>query len=141
MPGDNRDWPATLYTTVPVDLFRMGNASGPRLDNIRPEDIEIEIVGTGDSAVRMVRPDGGISTFDGIDPRKLNRKWWCIPVATVLPSTGCVKRDNRNPLNGLTHYSLRPTRYMTLLEFADGLRAVATKATLVFTIPGPNNAK
>ena len=23
-----------LYTTVPVNLFRMGNASGPRLDRV-----------------------------------------------------------------------------------------------------------
>ena len=141
MPADDvPGLPAALFTVVPVDLFRMGNASGPRLDNIRPEDVPIEIVGAGASAVRMVRPDGGISTFDGIDPRMADRKWWCIPASAVLPDSLRLKRDTRNPVNGLTHYSIRPARYMTLLEFADGLRILAAKATLVFLPPGAKHA-
>ena len=32
--------PSELFTNVPVDLFRMGNASGPRLDNVRPQDVD-----------------------------------------------------------------------------------------------------
>lgn len=124
-----------LYTIVPLDLFRMGNASGPRLDNIRPEDVPIEVVGSGAAATKMVRPEGGISTFDGIDRSKLDRKWWCIPGKTPLPETLRITRDHYNPRNGLTHYSLRPARYMTLLEFADGLKVISAKATLVILTP------
>jgi hypothetical protein len=122
-----------LYTTVPVNLFRMGNASGPRLDNVRDQDVPSETVGEGKAAVRMVRPDGGISTFDGIDKSLADRKWWCIPADIMLPDTIRLVRDKRNPKTGLTHYSIRPARYMTMLEFADGLKAQATKAKLVFT--------
>jgi hypothetical protein len=127
--------PSALYTSVPLDLFRMGNASGPQLNKIRPEDVPTETVGEGPAAVVMVRAEGGISTFDGIDQTKLNRKWWCIPAGTLLPETLVIKKDNLNRRNGLTHYSIRPARYMTLLEFANGLRTLSSKATLVFTKP------
>ena len=123
-----------LYTTVPVNLFRMGNASGPRLDNIRDWDVPIELVGTGSTAVKMVKADGGISTFDGIAKDMVDGKWWCIPATVVLPDTINVVKDKMNPKTGITHYSIRPARYMTLLEFADGLRMLAAKATPMFTV-------
>ena len=51
-----------------------------------------------------------------------------------MPDTIRVVRDRRNPMTGITHYSLRPSRYMTLLEFADGLKFLAGKAVLVLTL-------
>ena len=60
--------PGEMFTNVPVDLFRMGNASGPRLVNVRPQDVDIvdEKLPSG-QVIRMVHPRGGISTFDGIN--------------------------------------------------------------------------
>ena len=125
-----------LFTNVPVDLFRMGNASGPRLDNVRDTDVPFEEIRVGDGhIVRMVKPDGGISTFDAINPR-LPGKWWRIPAGTMLPDTIRVVRDQRDPRTRITHYSLRPTRYMTLLQFVSGLQELATKAQPMFTVHG-----
>jgi hypothetical protein len=67
------EMPGELSTNAPVDLFRMGNASRPRLDNDR------------------------------------------------------IARDQRDPLSRLTHYSLRPARYMTLLEFVGAPQILATR--------------
>lgn len=132
MPGT----PGELFTTVRVNLFRKGNASGPRLDNVRPDDVDFaeEKLPNG-QVIRMVYPRGGISTFDGVNPR-LPGKWWRIPPETLLPETIRVVRDRRDPVTGLTHYSLRPARYMTLLDFVSGLRALALKAVPMFTLQG-----
>jgi hypothetical protein len=128
--------PGEMFTNVPVDLFRMGNASGPRLVNVRPQDVDIvdEKLPSG-QVIRMVHPRGGISTFDGIN-RRLPGKWWRIPAGTTLPDTIRVVRDQRDPLTQLTHYSLRPTHYMTLLEFVGGLQILAMKAVPMFTVQG-----
>ncbi len=128
--------PDEMFTNVPVDLFRMGNASGPRLDNVRPQDVDIvdEKLPSG-QVIRMVHPRGGISTFNGIN-RRLPGKWWRIPAGTTLPDTIRVVRDQRDPLTQLTHYSLRPTHYMTLLEFVGGLQILAMKAVPMFTVQG-----
>jgi hypothetical protein len=128
--------PGELFTMVPVDLFRMGNASGPRLDNVRSQDVDFaeEKLPNG-QVIRMVHPRGGISTFDGIN-RKRPGKWWRIPANTVLPDTIRVVRDQRDPFTQLTHYSLRPARYMTLLEFVSGLQILALKAVPMFTLQG-----
>jgi hypothetical protein len=128
--------PGELFTNVPVDLFRMGNASGPRLDNVRPQDVDFmdENLPNGE-VVRMVHPRGGISTFDGVNPR-LPGKWWRIPAGTMLPDSIRIVRDQHVPGTQLTHYSLRPARYMTLLEFVGGLQNLATKALPMFTVLG-----
>jgi len=125
-----------MFTNVPVDLFRMGNASGPRLDNVRPQDVDFvdEKLANG-QVVRMVHPRGGRSTFDGVNPR-LPGKWWRIPAGTMLPDTIRVIRDQRDPRTQITHYSLRPARYMTLLEFVGGLQVLAMKAMPMFTVQG-----
>ena len=128
--------PEDMFTNVPVDLFRMGNASGPRLDKVRPQDVDFvdEKLANG-QVVRMVHPRGGISTFDGVNPR-LPGKWWRIPAGTMLPDTIRVIRDQRDPRTQITHYSLRPARYMTLLEFVGGLQVLAMKAMPMFTVQG-----
>jgi Tse2 ADP-ribosyltransferase toxins len=128
--------PSELFTNVPVDLFRMGNASGPRLDNVRPQDVDIvEANLPNGQVVRMVHPRGGISTFDGVNQR-LPGKWWRIPAGTILPDTIRIVRDQRDPRTQLTHYSIRPTRYMTLVEFVSGLQTLAMKAVPMFTVQG-----
>jgi hypothetical protein len=103
---------------------------------VRPDDVDFaeEKLPNG-QMIRMVYPRGGISTFDGVNPR-LPGKWWRIPPETLLPETIRVVRDRRDPVTGLTHYSLRPARYMTLLDFVSGLRALALKAVPMFTLQG-----
>jgi len=83
--------------------------------------------------IRMVHPRGGISTFDRIVPKRPG-KWWRIPADTVLPDTIRVVQDQRDPFTLITHYSLRPARYMTLLQFVSGLQTLALKAMPMFTL-------
>lgn len=131
--------PGELFTTIPVELFRKGNTAGPRLDNIRPSAVDVveETMPNGET-IRMVHPRGGISTFDGIN-RRLPGKWWRIPAGTAVPDSIRVVRDRRDPVSQLTHYSLRPTRYMTLLEFVSGLQNLALKALPMFTMNGESD--
>ena len=131
--------PSDLFTTIPVDVFRLGNSAGPRIDNVRPQDVDTEDLKLANGeTIRMVHPRGGISTFDGIN-RRLPGKWWRIPAGTMLPDTIRVVRDQRDPVTQLTHYSLRPTYYMTLLTFVAGLRMLAVKAVPMFSVDGGSN--
>jgi hypothetical protein len=127
-----------LFTQVPVDLFRMGNASGPKLteENIRLEhmveegaswDVRlVDVALPSGETVQMVPVEGGMSTFDGKNPR-LKGQWWKIPAGTRLPDTIQVGKDETDRRSGITHYSLRPTR-MTLLVYAEGLKELAKSA-------------
>ena len=127
------DTSSDLFTRVPVDLFRLGNASGPRLDNIRSKDADIvEHKFSDGSTKQMVKPSSGISTFDAINPKLKGDKWWCIPAGTRLPDTIHVVMDRRDPITKIAHYLLRPARYMTLLEFAESLRELAQHAERMF---------
>jgi hypothetical protein len=125
--------PATLFTTVPIDLFRMGNAGGPRLDRVRlGKDVGFkDVVLPSGVTKRMVSPDGGVSTFDAKNPT-LTGVWWKIPAGVRLPETIRVTKDHGawNQAAGcrITHYSFRPSRVMTIEEYAEGLRDVATSA-------------
>lgn len=121
-----------MFTTVPVDLFRAGNASGPRLDNIREQDINIQILKVGGQDLRMVSAEGGISTFGGY-VQKPGVKWWKIPAGTKLPKSIRVVKDHYNTAMQAYHYSLQPARLMTLLEFAEGLKELALFAVPMFT--------
>ncbi len=123
-----------MFTTVPVDLFRAGNASGPRLDNIRDKDISITVVKVGGEDIRMVSPEGGLSTFGGYVQRP-GVKWWKIPSGTKLPQSIRVVKDHYNKEMRAYHYSLQPARLMTLLEYAEGLKELALSAVPMFTQP------
>lgn len=128
-----------LFTSAPLDLFRLGNASGPKLalENIRPRDVNIKPVKfDGGDTVNMVEPVGGLSTFDAINPRLKGTKWWRIPKGTVMPDTIRVVKDRTDPGTGITHYSLRPARLMTLLEYAEGLKELRKSAVECFARQG-----
>jgi hypothetical protein len=117
------------FSRMPVDLFRLGNAQGPRLDNVRSRDVEFveETMPNGVARV-MVKPLGGISTFDRINPRLRGSNWWRLPAGTVIPPALLVTFDRRDPQTGIAHYLIRPISYMSLAEFLDALRALARAA-------------
>lgn len=131
-----------LFTSAPLDLFRLGNASGPKLalENIRPRDVNIKQVEfDGGKAVNMVDPVGGLSTFDAINPGLKGTKWWRIPKGTQMPDTIRVVKDRTDPKTGITHYSLRPARLMTLLEYAEGLKELSKSAEKCFVGQGEDH--
>lgn len=87
----------------------------------------VEVRFSSGETMEMVPVEGGMSTFDGRNPR-LKGQWWKIPAGTRLPDTIQVCKDETDRRSGITHYSLRPTRLMTLLVYAEGLRELAKSA-------------
>jgi hypothetical protein len=106
-----------LYT--PEDLFRVGNAAGPKLDHVRERDITV-IYHKGKN---IVLPDtGGISVFNKIHLR-MRGIWWKCPAGTPYPKELMLVCDSER--KGLRHYSIQPTFPMELREFQAILRKFA----------------
>jgi Domain of unknown function (DUF4157) len=96
--------------TARPDLFRDGNASGPRIDNVRvPKDIEVDSDGYVDGPGK-----GGPSSFA---IPKSEKNWWKYPSSKPDPS-GIVVRNDHNK-----HWAWEPARRMKLDEYKSRLRA------------------
>ncbi len=67
MPTTSED----MFTNVPVDLFWMGNASGPRLDDVRPQDVDFvdEKLANGPGRAYGASPRRHMSHSMASDPR------------------------------------------------------------------------
>jgi hypothetical protein len=102
--------------TTPVDLYRSGNTTSPRMDNVRTQDITQVTI----SGVVYVKADsGGISTStyaSGLSPTV-----WKIPKGTVFPDT--IKLNNDKP----GHYQWEPASQMTLSAFTSLMTALNAK--------------
>ncbi len=98
---------------IDVDLYRSGNASSPRLDNVRDKDIvKFKDVATGLTRVKGM--SGGISTFTAPKPEN---NWWWIKAGTVVPASLVVTRDHTDPKTNITHYTIRPASDILLTEY------------------------
>src|SRR5665213_483505 len=100
---------------TPCELFRAGNSSSARLDNVRPSDVTIVKV----SGVDTVRArSGGISTHEAIDPT-LNGIWWRLPAGTDY-------NDNVLFLNNdqTGHWSWEPTQDFPVSSYRAALASV-----------------
>lgn len=134
--SSNSQTETVMFTPAPLDLFRMGNASGPRLDNVRLGK-DVDYISRKDDhgqEARFVLPTGGLSTFDGIDTDMAKAKWWKIAAGTAVPDTIRIVRDTRKKLKSntyITHYSLRPAFEMTLETYVHWLNELAKSAVLV----------
>jgi hypothetical protein len=56
--------------TTSVDLYRMGNATSPRMDKVRDQDVESY---EKNGEIWVVEGSGGISTFAA---QGLGKNWW-----------------------------------------------------------------
>lgn len=111
---------------APEDLYRLGNATSPRLTNVRrPKDIDtIEVNG-----ILMVVANGkGVSLFtkQRLDATPMSGWVWKIPRNTIVPSG--LKLINDRP----GHYSICPASNMPLEEFKGLLAKLALKCQKVF---------
>ena len=91
------------------DLFRLGNASAPRLDHVRADDVDtFELKG-----VHMVVANGkGISLFDESGIARLRGGWlWKIPQGTSRPEGLGLYNDPG------AHFALCPTRVMSVESY------------------------
>jgi hypothetical protein len=114
--------------TLKLDLFRQGNASGPRLDHVRFGADRVAQRKVVDVRPYLVNGElwvpgqtGGISTFDRPTADELH--WWCIPAGTELPAELVARRDH-TLRDGRTHYSLAPGYDMPLSAYRAALAAL-----------------
>ncbi|MBW4621241.1 MAG: hypothetical protein KME17_18015 [Cyanosarcina radialis HA8281-LM2] len=100
---------------TPVDLYRMGNAGSPRLENVRAKDIEIYI--EGDESW-VAANSGGISTFSS---RGSGKNWWKLDRGTEIPNQLRVVNDYGH------HWLWEPSYSMPLDVYKEALRFVGKR--------------
>jgi hypothetical protein len=102
---------------IDIDLYRGGNATSPRFDNVRDKDV-VKIKDPTSGLIKVKGMSGGISTFTAPRPEP---NWWWIKAGTIVPHGLVVTRDTTNPKTGITHYALRPSEDMLLTAYTEQL--------------------
>lgn len=97
---------------TPVDLYRRGNATASRMDQVREKDIEHY---EQDGEIWVAANSGGISTFSVMGEGK---NWWRLDEGTVIPNELRVVNDHGN------HWLWEPAYSMPLEVYRAGLRTV-----------------
>ncbi len=89
-----------------MDLYRVGNAAGPRMDRVRPIDIAV----VQQHGVDWVHPlSGGVSTYEyRFRPAGA---WWLIPRGTLFSDRLVVRNDHGS------HWVWEPAQSMELREY------------------------
>ena len=99
--------------TTPIDLYRAGNTTGPRMDHVRPNR---DIIVLQQNGVDWVSPlSGGVSTRERV--YWPFRSWWRVPKGTAFTDLLTLRNDHGD------HWIWEPTQGM---EFAEYLRLLET---------------
>ena len=112
---------------TPVALYRQGNASSPRMDNVRPnKDIAVYeqqdelwvmlTLGEGRLSGGMSR-SGGISTWESPGSGKT---WYKLDLGTDIPPELELVNDRPG------HWLFQPSRPMTLEKYKEALHLIGT---------------
>jgi hypothetical protein len=102
--------------TTPVDLYRSGNTTSPRMDNVRVQDITQVTI---NNVVYVKSASGGIST--STTTTNLSTTVWKIPKGTSFPDT--IKLNNDSP----GHYAWEPAAQMKLADFTSLMTGLNAK--------------
>jgi hypothetical protein len=100
---------------TPVDLYRMGNAVSPRLENIRAKDIQVYEDG---GRTWVAANSGGISTFS---IRGTGKNWWKLDQGTEIPNQLRVVNDHGS------HWLWEPSYSMPIDTYQEALQSVGNK--------------
>jgi len=100
---------------IDLDLYRSGNSTSPRFENVRDKDI-VKFKDPQSGLVNVKGMSGGISTFTAPRPEP---NWWWIRAGTVVPNGLVITRDNTEPKTGITHYTIRPAENMLLTVYTE----------------------
>ena len=101
------------------DFYRNGNATGPRLDHVRPFH-DVAII-TTNGIQTIVANGNGISLSTKFDPKRKNT--WKVPFKTSLPHGIKLVKDLRPGHDG--HYMLAPAQNMPFVKFVGLLQELA----------------
>lgn len=111
----------------PETLYRIGNSSSPLLTKVRPGEIDtVDINGV----THIVANGKGISLYNktGLDLAPLVGWVWEISPNTTIPQGLKLIKDDRPE----GHYSLCPSRNMSIHEFISQLEKVVIHCKKVF---------
>jgi hypothetical protein len=97
-----------------IDLYRRGNSSSPRMDNVRPVDVASFI---RNGAEWVGGRSGGISTFASPTPPGRGRIWR-LPAGTLYSDELHLENDHGD------HWSWGPARDMKMARYRAFLAAV-----------------
>lgn len=103
---------------IDVDLYRSGNSSSPRFDNVRDKDV-VKFKDPATGLTRVKALSGGVSTFTSPKPEN---NWWWIKAGTVVPPHLVVTRDHTDPKTRVTHYTIRPATDQFLTDYITQLQ-------------------
>jgi photosystem II stability/assembly factor-like uncharacterized protein len=98
-----------------IDLYRMGNSTSPRMDNVRPQDVESY---KKNDEIWVVGRSGGISTFAS---QGAGKNWWKLDRGTTIPDALYLVNDYGN------HWSWESGYTMKLDEYKIALQSVAAR--------------
>ncbi len=106
---------------TPVTLYRQGNASSPRMDNVRPNK-DITVYEQQDELWVMPtleegKLSGGISTFESPGSGK---NWYKLDLGTDIPPELELVNDRPG------HWLFQPSRPMTLEKYKEALHLIGT---------------
>ncbi|MFB2938821.1 hypothetical protein ACE1B6_26510 [Aerosakkonemataceae cyanobacterium BLCC-F154] len=101
---------------TPIDLYRQGNASSPRMDNVRPNR-DIAIYEEREQVWVNATLGGGISTFANL---KTGKNWWKLLQDTDIPTQLELINDHND------HWLWKPRYNMSLEEYKAALRLIGT---------------
>lgn len=98
------------------DLYRSGNTTSPKLDNVRKgTDIKV------DSGDRVIPSSGGVSTFTSPQAGWKPQSTWVLPESASL-GTGLTAKNDHG-----THWLIAPTSAMKFDEYVSLLRVLNSK--------------
>jgi len=115
--------PQYLYLLA-EDLYRLGNSKDPRLENVRPADVDIY----ERNGILMVRATGlgvSLSTLEYLQSLGMTGWVWKVPTSAALP-TGLALRPDPNPRKQ-GHYFLCPASDMTMDKYKSLLSELALR--------------
>jgi hypothetical protein len=106
---------------TPIELFRSGNSSSARLDNVRINvanpDVDIFADATG---TIWIKANGkGVSTWDAADPNW--RKAWCLPAGSSISDHLLVWQDSPG------HWVWEPMTNMPLAHYLADLASASAQ--------------
>ena len=129
----------TYINFTPIELWRLGIKDSPRLNKVRipprPPGSSIDIqTFIKNGHVWVKAGSGGVSLFDGINPRLDGIYWWRIPANSTIPSELKITKNHKDRITGLTHYRIEPIFDMPMDLFIELLNIFAKNAEKAFTV-------
>lgn len=136
---------STYINFTPIELWRMGIKNSPRVDKVRvpprPPGATIDIQTHSKGGEVWVKAgSGGISLFDGKNPRLNGDYWWRIPANSPIPNELKITKNHLDRITGLTHYRIEPIFDMPLDLFVYLLTIFAKNAERAFSLAGEREA-